>query len=62
VDEPAHEADGAAADQEQEYEDVERGHGLGASKLFSSLRAQRSNPLARIGLLRRLPLLAMTPG
>src|SRR5678809_355431 len=31
MDEPAHEADGAAADQQEEDEDVERGHGGSAS-------------------------------
>jgi hypothetical protein len=38
VDEAAHEADGRTADQQQENEDVERGHPTGASEQFSSLR------------------------
>ena len=37
--EAAHEADRGAADQQQEDEDVERGHRGGASELCSSLRA-----------------------
>jgi hypothetical protein len=39
MDEPAHETDGAAADQQEEYEDVKRGHASGASGRKLAMKA-----------------------
>src|SRR5438105_3510892 len=57
--EPAHETDGGAADQQEEYEDVERGHAFGASGRKLAMKALEKADRGSIVMLAQLDRFAV---